>query len=140
MCNLRYYRETSVIRHLYNPTFSLIPPSYEVQSPYIFIHAKTHSIIRQCPNLTPLSGPIECWIREISLHIACNYKTPYQATLNCHMHDFVSFRNNDVLYLYPPFPSTYSKIFGVTQERFDTNDLKLHQDIHTVMLACVFML
>ena len=27
------YSETSVIRHRYNPTFSLIRPSYEVQSP-----------------------------------------------------------------------------------------------------------
>ena len=29
------YSETSLIRHLYNPTFSLIRPSYEVQSPCI---------------------------------------------------------------------------------------------------------
>ena len=29
------YSETSLIRHLYNPTFSLIQPLYEVQSPYI---------------------------------------------------------------------------------------------------------
>ena len=30
-----WYSETSLIRHLYNPTFSLIRPLYEVQSPYI---------------------------------------------------------------------------------------------------------
>ena len=29
------YSETSLIQHLYNPTFSLIRPLYEVQSPYI---------------------------------------------------------------------------------------------------------
>ena len=29
------YSKTSLIRHLYNPTFSLIRPLYEVQSPYI---------------------------------------------------------------------------------------------------------
>ena len=28
------YSETSVIRHLCNPTFSLIRPSYEVHPPY----------------------------------------------------------------------------------------------------------
>ena len=29
------YSEPSLIRHLFNPTFSLIRPLYEVQSPYI---------------------------------------------------------------------------------------------------------
>ena len=29
------HSETSLIQHLYNPTFSLIRPLYEVQSPYI---------------------------------------------------------------------------------------------------------
>ena len=31
----RTYSETSLIRHLYNPTFSLFQPLYEVQSPYV---------------------------------------------------------------------------------------------------------
>ena len=36
------YSETSVIQHLYNTTFPLIRPSYEVQSPY---YGKSHSTL-----------------------------------------------------------------------------------------------
>ena len=32
-----HYSETSVIRHLYNPTFSLIRPCYEVQLPCLTV-------------------------------------------------------------------------------------------------------
>ena len=39
-----YHSETSVIRHLYNPTFSpIILPSYEVQSPYTEVKLKVKS-------------------------------------------------------------------------------------------------
>ena len=65
------YSETSLIRHLYNPTFSLIRPLYEVQSPYI-IYGNRHSIIQQPPNPTLFSGPIECQIREVSLYLSIN--------------------------------------------------------------------
>ena len=63
------YSETSLIQHLYNPTFSLIRPLYEVQSPYICKCGKRHSIIQQPPNPTLFSGPIECRIREVSLYV-----------------------------------------------------------------------
>ena len=67
-CRQSYYSETSLIRHLYNPTFSLIRPLYEVQSPNIRKYGKRHSIIQQPPNPTLFSGPIECRIREVSLY------------------------------------------------------------------------
>ena len=35
----------------------------------ILKYGKRHSIIRQPPNLTLFSGPIECWIREDSLYV-----------------------------------------------------------------------
>ena len=66
------YSETSLIRHLYNPTFSLIRPLYKVQSPYVRKYGKRHSIIQQPPNPTLFSGPIDSRIREVSL-----YKTLY---------------------------------------------------------------
>ena len=53
-----HYSETYLIRHLYNPTFSLIQPLNEVQSPYIRKYGKRHSIIQHYSQV-PLSVGLE---------------------------------------------------------------------------------
>ena len=53
-----HYSETYLIRHLYSPTFSLIQPLNEVQSPYIRKYGKRHSIIQHYSQV-PLSVELE---------------------------------------------------------------------------------
>ena len=57
-----YYSETSLIRHLYNPTFSLIQPLYEVQSPYVSMVRGTplsNNLLIQHYSQVPLSVRLE---------------------------------------------------------------------------------
>ena len=61
------YSETLLIRHLYNPTFSLIRPIYEVRTVTIHKYGKRHSIIQHYSQV-----PFECRIREVSLYV-CTY-------------------------------------------------------------------
>ena len=62
--------ETSLIRHLYNPTFlsnsTIIYGRVTIRSDQ---YGKRHSIIQQPLNLTLFPGPIECRIREVSLYL-----------------------------------------------------------------------
>ena len=101
------YSETSLIRHLYNPTFSLIRPLYEIQSPYIRKYGKRHSIIQQPPNLTLFSGPIECWIREVSL-----YEGHVRHQLRIVLYSGVFF-NKNLLQFFDFFPRDLNIFFQV---------------------------
>ena len=40
-------------------------------------YANGHSVIRQPPNPTLLSSPIECWIRVVSLYVCTVHTVPF---------------------------------------------------------------
>ena len=46
----------------------------------MFKYANSHSVIRQPPNPTFLSSPIECRIREVSLHVLPAQRTVLNST------------------------------------------------------------